>query len=122
MHEASIVQELLAMVARQLPAGSKTLTIQVSVGRLTSVSPDAMQFYFETMRDDTLGPQARLEVQLVPLRARCADCGAQHELEEATWTCPGCGAAPLQFENGDELDLLSVEVEDAAADVRPSPV
>jgi len=111
MHEASIVQELLAMVQRQVPPGRRTLSIQVSVGRLTNISPAAMQFYFEVLRDDTVGPQAVLEVRQEPLRAHCVDCGGRVELEEAAWSCPACGALALQFENGDELDLCSVAVD-----------
>ncbi len=67
MHEASIVESLIGLVRQNLPEGRRVRQIDVRVGLLTGVSPDAMQFYFEIMREDTLGPQAELAVTLEPL-------------------------------------------------------
>jgi len=116
VHEASIVRELLSIAEGQCPPGQHILSLQVSVGRLTSVSPDAMQFYFEAMRDETVGSQAALEIRLEPLRARCATCERLFELESTAWLCPVCSDPRLVFENGDELDLRSLVVEDGEAD------
>jgi Zn finger protein HypA/HybF involved in hydrogenase expression len=69
-----------------------------------------MQFYFEGMREETLGGQAELVVGLEPLRAQCRNCGRKFTFAEPEWMCPGCGGW-LSYENGNELDLVSVEVE-----------
>ena len=116
MHEASIVQSLIALAAQKAPPGRRVLEVQVALGLLTSISPDAMQFYFEALRDDSLGPQAELRVRLEPLRGRCAACGAAANLQEASWLCPACGEPRLVFENGDELDLVGLVVDDANPD------
>lgn len=112
MHEASIVESLIGLVAESVPAGSRVRRVDVQVGLLTGVSPDSMQFYFEILRDGTACAQAELAVTLEPLQARCGGCGARHSLEEISWLCPACGAAALSFENGDELHVRSVEVDD----------
>jgi hydrogenase nickel incorporation protein HypA/HybF len=111
MHEASIVRELIALAVRMAPVGARVLEVHVRVGRLSAVSPDAMQFYFEVMRDEALGSQAVLRVELEPLRGRCRGCGRGSALDEPCWTCPACGGT-LAFENGDELDLASLVVAD----------
>lgn len=116
MHEASIVQELMAMAGRQTPPGSRVLEVHVSIGLLTGVSPDAMRFYFEALRDDSLGPGAELHTRLEPLRGRCRACGRGLVLEEVRWDCPACGAPSLEFENGNELDLTSLVVDDGEPD------
>jgi hydrogenase nickel incorporation protein HypA/HybF len=112
VHEASIVEELIALARSHAPAGSRVLSLQVTVGLLTGVSPDAMRFYFEALRSDTLGPQAELEVRLAPLRGHCSACQRPFVSEEAIWTCPACDEPFLSLENGDELDLASLVVDD----------
>lgn len=114
MHEGSIVAELIRVAEQQAPAAARILRLGVQVGRLTGISPDAMQFYFEVLREGTRCAEARLESVLVPLRGRCTACRQALTLEsEAVWTCPACGQLALAWENGDELDLRELEVEDA---------
>jgi hydrogenase nickel incorporation protein HypA/HybF len=112
MHEASIVDSLIGLVRQNLPDGRRVRRVDVRVGLLTGVSPEAMQFYFEILREDTLGPQAELVVSLEPLQAHCESCGSDHCLTEVAWLCPACGAPALAPRNGDELHLSSFEVED----------
>jgi hydrogenase nickel incorporation protein HypA/HybF len=112
MHEASMVESVIDLVQKNLPEGRRVRRVDVRVGLLTGVSPDAMRFYFEILREETLGPQAELAVSIEPLQARCAACGLDHTFNEAAWVCPACGAQPLTLLNGDELHLSSFEVED----------
>jgi hydrogenase nickel incorporation protein HypA/HybF len=112
MHEASMVESLIDLVQKNLPEGRRVRRVDVRVGLLTGVSPDAMRFYFEILREETLGPQAELVVSLEPLQAHCASCGLDHTFNEAAWVCPACGAQPLSLLNGDELHLSSFEVDD----------
>jgi hydrogenase nickel incorporation protein HypA/HybF len=116
MHEASIVEELIATVARRTPPGAQVLEVRVKVGLLTGVSPDAMAFYFEALAPETLGSQAALVARIEPLRGRCSACDRAFELEDPTWLCPGCGAPTLVFENGDELDLDALVIDDGQPD------
>ena len=113
MHEASIVRALLELAADNAGPASRVLKVVVRVGRLTGVSPASLRLYFDVMRDDTLGPQAQLEVRLEPLRGRCTACAAQVLLREPAWSCEACGQPTLTFENGDELNLAELVVEDA---------
>ena len=115
MHEASIVESLLSMVAELVPA-RRVQCIHVRVGGFAGVSPDAMRFYFEVLRNDTVGPQAELAVIMEPFRAKCNECGREIQFDEPRWTCTECGEPGLCFLNGMELDLVSVEVEDDGDD------
>jgi len=115
VHEASIVRELVRLAAEAAPPGRVVREVQVAVGRLTGVSPDALQFYFEVLREGALGPQARLVVRVPLLQARCPACASVSELAEAAWSCPRCGAT-LVLDNGGELDLEGLAVDDDDAD------
>jgi hydrogenase nickel incorporation protein HypA/HybF len=116
MHEASIVQELIATVVARTPPGAQVLEVRVRVGLLTGVSPDAMAFYFEALAPASLGERARLAARLEPLRGRCSACGHAFGADEAVWLCPACDAPTLVFENGDELDLDALVIDDARPD------
>lgn len=111
MHEASIVEGLIALVTEKVPAGSKVCEIRVRIGGFSGVSADAMQFYFEVMREESLGSQCRLVTEPVPIRARCKDCGREMEFPEPAWSCPHCSSTSLDFLNGLELDLEAIEIE-----------
>ncbi len=112
MHEASIVESLIDLVRQNVDDPAGVRRVDVLVGLLSGVSPDCMRFYFDLMRDEALSPKAELVVSLEPLQARCANCGAEHRLSEAQWICPDCEQGALEFRNGDELHLRSVEVDD----------
>ena len=112
MHEASIVESLIDLVRQNVTDSSLVRRVNVSVGLLSGVSPDAMRFYFELMREEAFHSQPELVVSLEPLLAHCESCGSDHSLKETLWLCPACGASALAFRNGDELHLRSIEVED----------
>ena len=112
MHEASIVESILRTVLQVKPDRTLLRRVCVRIGVLTGVSPDAMRFYFDALQPG----QAKLEVATEPLRAVCVDCGEHWVFQEATWSCPACGVGVLNFENGDELDLVAIEVQDAGDD------
>jgi hydrogenase nickel incorporation protein HypA/HybF len=112
MHEASIVESILRTAMQATPDGTVLRRVCVRIGVLTGVSPDAMRFYF----DATQPGHAELEVAVEPLRATCPGCGKHWVLREATWSCPACSIGVLNFENGDELDLVAIEVRDAGDD------
>jgi hydrogenase nickel incorporation protein HypA/HybF len=116
MHELSVVRELIRMAAERTPPDCRLLEVRVTVGRLTCMSPESMRFYFEALRDETVGPQAALVVTLAPLRGACARCGIRASCEEHSWLCPRCGEPTLRFENGDELSLDSLVVDDGGSD------
>jgi Zn finger protein HypA/HybF involved in hydrogenase expression len=112
MHEAAIVASVVRTAMRATPAGTVLRRVCVRVGVLTGVSPDAMRFYFDAVQPG----RAELEVAIEPLRATCLGCGKYWVLREATWSCPDCRIGVLNFENGDELDLVAIEVQDAGDD------
>jgi hydrogenase nickel incorporation protein HypA/HybF len=116
MHEASIVEELISAAAARTPAGARVVEVRVAIGLLSGVSPDAMAFYFEALAPERLGEGARLVARLAPLRGTCQACRRPFEAVEQLWLCPACGAPTLVFENGDELDLESLVIDDGQPD------
>jgi hydrogenase nickel incorporation protein HypA/HybF len=112
VHEASIVRSVIRLATARVPDGAELRRVHVRVGALTGVSPESMRFYFDAMRPGG----ADLVVTVEPLRASCAACRTGSTVRHPLAVCPACAAPGLIYENGLELDLVSIEVADALDD------
>jgi hydrogenase nickel incorporation protein HypA/HybF len=131
VHELSISSAIVNTAERHA-ARRQVTAVDVRVGSLRQVVPDSLAFYFEIVARDTLCEGARLELERVAALLRCADCGRQwdpappplatHEPlgpdgvvpPVPSFACPDCGT-PGEVLAGDELEVESIEVEDAPA-------
>jgi len=115
MHEAAIAEELIsaaqAEVARSGARG-RVVRLEVTVGRLSGVSPEALRFAFERLAPGTPLQGACLEIAEPKARCRCEQCGKETETDELFGGCPACGSAAAVIEGGRELLLQAIEVED----------
>ena len=113
MHELSIAQSLLEIVAEE--AGRNGLVkihgIKIQVGEFAAVVPDSLTFCFEMLSRDTVAAGAALQIETVPIVARCSACGVLFEVENQTFLCPECGEPALEIVSGRELSVLSIEGE-----------
>lgn len=73
MHEVSIVESLLRIAAREIEAhpGARVRSLHVRVGGLRQVIPDTMRFCYEVVTAGTPFEGSRLDIEPVPVRARC---------------------------------------------------
>jgi hydrogenase nickel incorporation protein HypA/HybF len=122
MHELSIAGRVIESVERLIKEGR--ITGQVSkvclkVGRLSSVSPESLEFAFGVLIRDSSIPWARLEIERTAVEGRCRACGLAFEIEEMLFTCPGCGLADVQITGGQELLIQAVEVEESDGNGTP---
>jgi hydrogenase nickel incorporation protein HypA/HybF len=115
MHEASIAQNVIDSVLRLIEDGvvvGKVAKVYLKVGKLTAVVPDNLQFMFEVLSGEGPLRGVKLEIEDVPIRARCGGCRAQFGMaEEVRLVCPECGSTDTHFESGRELLIDAVEVE-----------
>ncbi len=108
MHELSITQSLIEAVLDR--TGERKVTaVNLKVGSLSGVLPDAMRFCFDVASADTPLAGARLMIDEPQGRARCRDCLDEFELTDLILLCP-CGSADVEVLSGRELMLMSVEV------------
>lgn len=113
MHEAGIVQEMLATAERSArEAGCRTITrIVLRVGVFSSAVPEALEFAFQALRPGTLAAGAVLEIERVAASAWCPRCGREFAAEDVILLCPDCGQVSGELRRGFELDLLRLEAE-----------
>ncbi len=113
MHELSICEGILEVAAAALggepPPLPRVTGITVRIGRLSSVVPDTLQYYFAILTPGTALDGAALIIEEVPIRGRCADCAAWFEIETLSFTCPGCGSGFVELLSGRELEVVSLD-------------
>lgn len=109
MHEMSITQSIVAIVAEQ--AGSrKVVRVTLEIGKLSALMPEAIRFCFDIVAEGSPLAGAALDIIEIPGRANCLDCGATISLNEVYGRCP-CGSWRLDRISGDEMNIKSMELE-----------
>lgn len=113
MHELSIAEGILSIVedyARRNDA-SKVLSVKLRIGEMSGVQPEALAFCFEICAKKTVAEGASLEIERVPLSARCRACNATFDVEGYCFLCPDCGSTEVEIVSGRELQVAEMEVE-----------
>ena len=117
MHETGLVQDLLRQVTdiMQREQGSRVTSIRVRVGEFAGVEPELFRSAYETLAPHALPGAARLELEVVPLRARCTHCDVNFEVHDYRFECPDCQHTEVHVIQGDQLVLenVTLEVDDA---------
>jgi hydrogenase nickel incorporation protein HypA/HybF len=113
MHELSLSGAVLNTVVKH--AGDRRVSlVSLRVGRLRQVVPDTLEFYFEFVARGTVCEGARLEQEIVDASLRCEPCAREWQIEIPAFRCPTCGGADVSVASGDEFEVESIEVEEAA--------
>jgi hydrogenase nickel incorporation protein HypA/HybF len=120
MHEMGIANSVLDSVrieALRFP-GRHVCKVGVRIGELAGVDPEAMRFCFEALVRDTDLEPLELEIDFRPRRHQCQLCGNFFAARIDDFACPKCGETESRFVEGDELELVYLEVEDGACAAR----
>lgn len=100
-----------ALEAAEKAGATRIDEIRISVGELTEIVDDALQFAFEVLRQGTIAEEAALVVTRVPARSRCAQCGIEFEHDRYDIICPECGNPFNEMIGGRELTIDSIEAD-----------
>lgn len=113
MHELSVAKELIDLAIEQaaLAGASRVVGVRLRLGALSGVIPPALRTAFEAAKIGTPAARAVLCIDQVAARIDCRTCGAARELPGVqSRRCPVCGTPAETLLEGDELELVSVEV------------
>lgn len=102
------MESLVAAVSERV-GRARVVSVKLEVGALTCVVPGALSFCFEACARGTALEGAALEIDPVPGRGRCRDCGAEVAVELWSPLCD-CGSAAVEVTAGQELRIREVEV------------
>jgi len=113
MHELSLSSAIVNTVVKHAE-GRRVTVVSLRVGRLRQVVPDTLAFYFDFVARDTVCEGARLEQEIVEARLRCNPCAFEWPIEVPAFRCPTCGGSDVGVASGNEFEVESIEVEEAA--------
>jgi hydrogenase nickel incorporation protein HypA/HybF len=112
MHELSIALSMIDEVEQQPAAQAGGVrSIRVKIGALSGVDAEALRFAWEIARAGTPLAETQLDIEQVPLRVRCPQCGRTRAPEIQSIACPDCADAEQEILAGQELELTSLEVD-----------
>jgi len=111
MHEMSITQGIIEL-CQEHAKGRRVRSLDVEIGELSSVVPEAIEFCFEACTRDTLLEGASLNIIRVPGAGHCLGCERETPLSELYGSCRHCGGNKVKIVAGEELRVLAIEVED----------
>jgi hydrogenase nickel incorporation protein HypA/HybF len=110
MHELSIA-DAIVRIATAHAGGRRIETVEVKVGHLRQVVPDALAFAWTLITEGTDAEGAELVIEQVPAAGVCRGCGTNSEWDAFPLACTACGSFDVQLVRGEELhvDALTME-------------
>ena len=112
MHELALIEEVCRL-AQEAAAGQGAHQIHrlhVRVGDLCGVDPDALRQAFAVVQDQAGWATVELDLEIVPTRCWCPDCGEAFLPSDVIHACPRCGQLSRMVLSGRELTLVGLEV------------
>ena len=113
VHELSLSSAIIATVEKHAD-GRRVTLVTMRVGRLRQVVPETLEFYFQIVARGSVCEGARLEQEMLEARLRCEACAAEWGIDVPAFRCPDCGASETAIVSGNEFEVESIEVEEAA--------
>ena len=113
MHELSICNALLDQVTQIARAqrAHRVRTLVLRIGPLAGVEIDALRRAYTVASAGTALAEADLLIESPPVRVQCLECAAEAAVPHNRLTCTSCGSWRTRVVSGDELTLVSVELE-----------
>ena len=121
MHELGIAQELVDLAGEQLlrAGAARAVSVTVRLGALSGVVAPALRTAFRAASAGSLVDGARLVIEEIAPAIYCESCRAERTLPGVqSRRCPVCRNPAQEIIRGDELELLTLELEDAG---EPTP-
>jgi len=112
MHELSITQNILDIALEQAKAveADKITRINLTIGELSGIVDECVQFYFELLSKDTIAAGANLSFDRPPMKLRCRNCSTTFSADNLNWVCPNCQERQIEIISGRECYVNSIEV------------
>jgi hydrogenase nickel incorporation protein HypA/HybF len=111
LHELSIADAVVA-IARDHARGRRVTRVEVKIGHLRQVVPDALEFAFELVATGTNVEGAELAIEQIPTRVACRACTSETVVSEFPLVCEHCGSADVDVTAGEELLVDALELAD----------
>jgi hydrogenase nickel incorporation protein HypA/HybF len=112
MHEIGLMQAALSVALdyAQTQGAQQIHRLQLQVGELSGVDPDALAFAFDVVSNGTLAEKAELELIAIPVSCYCSSCQQMFHPSDWVYECPCCHQLSADIRQGRALELTSLEI------------
>ena len=112
MHELALLQELcaLAEAAAAEQGASRIHRLELRVGELGGVNPEALRQAFAVVATTAPWQSTELQLEVVRTRCFCPHCKQAFTPVDVIHACPHCSQLSSQVISGRELELVALEV------------
>jgi hydrogenase nickel incorporation protein HypA/HybF len=113
VHELAVCTALIdqiAEIAREHDA-RRVRRLVLRIGPLAGIEVDALRRAYPLASAGTRAAGADLLIEVAPVRVECLECAAEAAVPQNRLTCPSCGSWRTRVLSGDELVLVSVELD-----------
>jgi hydrogenase nickel incorporation protein HypA/HybF len=113
MHELSIAQGLSAIVLDTALSKNmfKVTKVNLIFGQLIQIVPETFEFAFKEIVRDSIAEDAELNIEILPVKMRCLNCGCDFQVNEDLFGCNKCSSTDFEIIQGKELFIKSMEGE-----------
>jgi len=113
MHELSIALSIVELAEEEAKKADATTIskIEVEVGTMAGIDPDALLFAWDSVIQGTMAQQSTLVINTIQAEAHCLECGTDFPAENFFVQCPDCGSYRYQITKGKELRISSLMVD-----------
>jgi hydrogenase nickel incorporation protein HypA/HybF len=113
MHELAVTENILSIATKHAEQAQAThvTDIHITIGQLSSVVDESVQFYWDIVSENTLCYGAKLHFNRIPAEFICTDCKTKFNLNQELAPCPNCGSIRVRIVSGEEFFLESIEIE-----------
>ena len=113
MHELAVTESILQIVLQSAEEnGAKKVTdISLTIGALSSIVNDSVQFYWDHISKGSIAEEAKLHFNRILAKLKCLSCGNEFQLIEELTPCPNCHSINLQIIAGEEFQVDAIEIE-----------
>lgn len=113
MHELALCQAMMSQVetiAREHQA-SRVTSITLGIGPLAGVETQLLHNAYPIASAGTIAEGAELLIEATPIRVHCKSCGEDSDALINRLVCKRCGDWRTELLSGDEMLLVSVELD-----------
>jgi hydrogenase nickel incorporation protein HypA/HybF len=116
MHELSLAQNIVDIVHQYVPSDQTgaVKSVKLKLGDLSGVVSDSLEFCFSAIIADTPLKGMSLDIEHIPFTLHCKQCNATFVGEFGVVLCPTCGADTTEVVAGTEMQVVEIELRDAA--------
>jgi len=113
MHELAVTESILQIVLQSAEenGATKVTDISLTIGALSSIVDDSVQFYWDHISKGSIAEEAKLHFNRILAKLKCQNCGNEFQLIEELTPCPNCQGINLQIIAGEEFQVDAIEIE-----------